>query len=97
VDIEGLKVMIVDDNPLNINVLKDTLEPFRLNISIDLIGRVWLYPQAILSNRNSSPCKISISAEKTIIPKRVLVKTVGKSQASIGIECFRSHNPFTRS
>ena len=39
-DIEGLKVMIVDDNPLNINVLKDTLEPFRLNISIDLVGRV---------------------------------------------------------
>lgn len=39
VDIEGLKVMIVDDNPLNINILKDTLEPFQLNIFMALDGK----------------------------------------------------------
>ncbi len=39
VAIEELKVMIVDDNPSNINVLKDTLEPLRLNISMALNGK----------------------------------------------------------
>ena len=37
--IEGLKVMIVDDNPSNINLLKNTLESFQLNISIALNGK----------------------------------------------------------
>ncbi len=39
VAIDGFKVLIVDDNPLNINVLKDALESFQLNISIALNGK----------------------------------------------------------
>lgn len=39
VAIDGFKVLIVDDNPTNINILKDTLESLQLNISIALNGK----------------------------------------------------------
>jgi CheY-like chemotaxis protein/nitrogen-specific signal transduction histidine kinase len=40
VTIAGLKVMIVEDNPTNIDILRDTLEPFKLNISIAPNGKI---------------------------------------------------------
>jgi CheY-like chemotaxis protein len=39
VAINGFKVLIVDDHPTNINILKDTLESFQLEISIALNGK----------------------------------------------------------
>jgi len=37
--IAGLKVMIVEDNPTNIDILRSTLEPFQINISVATNGK----------------------------------------------------------
>jgi two-component system, sensor histidine kinase and response regulator len=39
-DITGLKVLIVDDNPVNIDVLRDSLKPLQPDISISTNGRI---------------------------------------------------------
>ena len=40
IPIAGLNVLIVEDNPTNIDVLRNTLEPFQLNISITTNGKI---------------------------------------------------------
>lgn len=42
VAIAGMKVLIVEDNPINIDILRNTLEPFQLNTSIAPNGKVAL-------------------------------------------------------
>ena len=38
-DISGMKALIVEDNPTNITILRKTLEPFKLNISMAPNGK----------------------------------------------------------